>query len=60
MKNIIGALAHSISGIFYVGILLLIVWIMFAILGVSLIGGKLYSCSILPYIYTDETICLEN
>jgi len=51
MKTVIVALIHSVGGIFYVGILLLLVWIMFAILAVNLIGGKLYSCSINPYFY---------
>lgn len=41
MKTIIVALIHSVSGIFYVGILLILVWIMFSILGVNLLGGKL-------------------
>ena len=42
MKTMIIALIHSVSGIFYVGVLLFVVWIMFAILAVNLIGGKLY------------------
>ena len=42
MKTIIVALAHSITGIFYVGILLLVVYLMFAILGVNFMGGKLF------------------
>lgn len=41
MKTIIVALVHSVTGIFYVGILLLLVWMMFAILGVNFLGGKL-------------------
>jgi hypothetical protein len=55
MKTVIVALIHSVSGIMYVGVLLLLVWMMFAILGVNLIGGKLFSCSIDPYLnYTPE------
>ena len=49
MKVIIVALIHSVSGIVYVGVLLLLVWMMFAILGVNLMGGKMYSCTIDPY-----------
>ncbi len=60
MKNIIGALIHSVSGIFYVAILLLIVWIMFAILAVNLMGGKLYSCSVDPYDHFKPDDCLKN
>jgi hypothetical protein len=50
MKVIIVALIHSVSGIMYVGVLLLLVWMMFAILGVNLMGGKLFSCSVDPYL----------
>jgi hypothetical protein len=57
MKTIIVALIHSVSGIMYVGVLLLLVWIMFAILAVTLIGGKLYSCSIEPYINFTPAMC---
>ena len=59
MKNIIGALIHSVSGIFYVAILLFIVWIMFAILAVTLIQGKLYSCSVDPYLHFTEKECFD-
>jgi hypothetical protein len=55
MKTLIVALIHSLNGIMYVGVLLLLVWMMFAILGVNLIGGKFYSCTIEPYInFTPE------
>jgi len=57
MKTIIVALIHSVGGIFYVGILLLLVWIMFAILAVNLMGGKLYYCSIDKYFYFKKEGC---
>jgi len=57
MKTIIVALIHSVGGIFYVGILLLLVWIMFAILAVNLMGGKLYYCDIDPYFYFNQEQC---
>lgn len=41
MKTVIVALIHSVAGIFYVAILLLMVWMMFAILAVNFFGGKL-------------------
>lgn len=41
----------------YVGVLLLLVWIMFAILGVNLMGGKLYSCSVEPYMNFTPADC---
>ena len=45
MKVVVVALFDSVIAIFNVIIVLLIVWLMFAILGVSLLGGKLYSCA---------------
>lgn len=45
MKTVVTALIHSISGIFNVVIVVLIVWLMFAILGVSLFMGKFGNCT---------------
>ncbi|OMJ72778.1 hypothetical protein SteCoe_28696 [Stentor coeruleus] len=44
MKIVVVALIESLAAIFNVIIVLIIVWLMFAILGVSLLGGKLYYC----------------
>lgn len=44
MKLVVTALLGSIVAIMNVGIVLIIVWLMFAILGVSLFGGKFYHC----------------
>jgi hypothetical protein len=45
MKIVVTALLESLIAIFNVAIVLLIVWLMFAILGFSLFAGKLYTCS---------------
>ena len=45
MKIVVVALFDSLIAIFNVIVVLLIVWLIFAILGVSLLGGKLYNCS---------------
>ena len=45
MKVIVKALLESIVAIINVVIVCMIIWLMFAILGVSLFGGKLYQCS---------------
>ena len=45
MKIVVVALLQSIVAILNVVLVCLIVWVMFAILGVSLFGGKLYKCS---------------
>ena len=60
MKTMIVALIHSVSGIMYVGILLFVVWMMFAILGVNLIGGKLYQCTVDPYLNFTKQECILN
>lgn len=49
MKMIIVALFDSVGSIFNVMIVVMIVWLMFAILGVNLFAGKFFSCSELPY-----------
>ena len=45
MKLVLTALLESLVAIFNVVLVCLIIWVMFAILGVSLFSGKLYSCS---------------
>jgi Ion transport protein len=49
MKLVIVALFESIGGIFNVIVVVLIVWLMFAILGVNLFSGKFQYCSEKPY-----------
>ena len=45
MKIVVIALLESLVALFNVTIVVLIVWLMFSILGVSLFGGKFYRCS---------------
>lgn len=45
MKNLLSSLISSIGAIFNVIIILFVVWFMFAILGVSVFSGKMYTCS---------------
>ena len=44
MKIVVNALLESVSAIFNVIIVVILVWLMFAILGVSLFSGKFYAC----------------
>lgn len=44
MKIVVNALLESVSAIFNVIIVVILVWLMFAILGVSLFSGKFYHC----------------
>lgn len=50
MKLVVTALLESVSGIFNVAIVVLLVWMMFAILGMNLMAGKLNYC------YSKESI----
>ncbi|EAR95184.2 cation channel family protein (macronuclear) [Tetrahymena thermophila SB210] len=51
MKVVVIALFESISGIFNILIVIFLIWIMFAILGISLIGNRMGYCSGISYIY---------
>jgi hypothetical protein len=55
MKLIVTALLESVGHIINVVVVVLMVWLMFAILAVNLFGGKLFHCSIDTYeIETEE------
>ena len=45
MKMIVVALFESVGHIFNVMIVVMIVWLMFAILGVNLFSGKFFYCT---------------
>jgi len=49
MKTVVVALLSSMGAIFNVGIVVIAVFLMFAILGVNLFAGKLQYCSVHPY-----------
>ena len=46
MKIIVNALIDSISGIINVVIVILLVWVMFCILAINLLGGKMGYCDV--------------
>jgi hypothetical protein len=46
MRQVVSALLESLVAIMNVGIVLVILWIIFAILGVSLFSGKFYACEV--------------
>lgn len=54
------ALIQSVGGIVNVAIVVMIVWMMFAILAVNLFGGKLQYCTIDTYIMQTKIECLKN
>ena len=49
LKVVVMTLINSVSGIINVAIVIIVVWLMFAILGVNLFGGKFQYCSIDMY-----------
>jgi hypothetical protein len=49
MKMIVAALFESVGSIFNVMIVVLVVWLMFAILAINLLKGKSMACSLDPY-----------
>lgn len=46
MKLLVTTLINSISGIVNVGVVVILVFLMFAILGVNLEKGKMYYCDL--------------
>ena len=59
MKLVVVALFESVGGIINVMIVVMIVWLMFAILGVSLFQGKSFYCSIDTYKIKTKEPCLQ-
>ena len=57
IKTLVICLLESIGHIINVVIVLIIVWLMFAIIGVSLFSGKFFYCSINPYKLSTENEC---
>ena len=45
------ALLTSVNGIFNVAIVVMVIWMMFAIFAVNIFGGKLQHCTVDPYVY---------
>lgn len=60
MKTIVVALVQSVGGIFNVAIVVMIVWMMFAILAVNLWGGKLHYCNVEPYVHRTKEECFKH
>ena len=58
LKIVVLALLESIVGILNVMIVIVMVWLIFAILGVSLLAGKMHSCS--NDLIDDMDICINS
>lgn len=59
MKMIVTALFESVGAIFNVMIVVMIVWLMFAILAVNLYAGKAFYCTEDMYVHHFKEDCLE-
>ncbi len=57
LKIVVQALLHSMSAIVNVAIVVFFVWLMFAIFGVSVLGGKFQYCAGAKYIASDRAAC---
>ena len=60
MKTIVEALLKSLGGIANVGIVILVIWLMFAILAVNLFSGTLHYCTNNTYEISTEAECLAS
>ena len=59
MRLIVGALIESVGSIVNVLIVVAVVYLIFAIVGVSFFSGGFYFCSIMPYELHNEKQCLK-
>ena len=57
LKMIVVALFSSVGGILNVIIVVLVVWLIFAIMGVNFFSGKFFYCSIDPFILHTQREC---
>lgn len=60
MKTVVIALLSSMGAIFNVGIVVVCVFLMFAILGVNLFAGKLQYCTVNKYELDNEIACFRS
>ncbi len=60
MKLLVSALLESVSGIFNVIIVVVMIWMMFAILGINLLKDKLGYCDVSNIYLYNKADCLAN
>lgn len=60
MKLIVASLFESVGGLFNVMIVVVAVWMMFAIFAINIFAGKFFYCSIQPYNYHTKYECNVN
>jgi len=57
MRIVVTALLESVVAIFNVLIVMFMIWTLFAILGMSLLGGRLGYCNINNYFNVSKSQC---
>jgi hypothetical protein len=60
MKLIVASLFESVGAIFNVIVVVVCVWLMFAIFAINIFAGKFFYCSIGKYTYHDKYECNIN
>jgi hypothetical protein len=60
MKLIVASLFESVGAIFNVMIVVVAVWLMFAIFAINIFAGKFFYCSIAPFTYHTKYECNIN
>ena len=60
MRTMVTALLESVVHIINVFVVVVIVWLMFAIIGGVAFGGKFFYCSIDKYRWTTEESCIKH
>lgn len=59
MKTVVVALFSSMGAILNVGVVIIVVFLMFAILGVNLFAGKVQYCSVNTYEVLNSQDCFK-
>jgi hypothetical protein len=57
MKLIVNSLFESVGALANVVVVILAVWLMFAIFAINIFNGKFFKCSISPYSYRTKYEC---
>ena len=60
MRILVTALFRSFGAICNTLIMVIVIWLMFSIVGVSFFAGKFQYCTTNPYTYSTSTVCLAN
>ena len=57
---IVAALAKSVAPISNVAVIVMIIWLMFAIYGMNTYMGMFFYCSEKPYVYNTKWVCEDH